>query len=173
MNAIDKIRDEMAKEPADSPIAEVGEMVTEMLTAAPDIAPAIMDKGKTLKGAYNKIYDKINDGWYERVKKNKKALSCSNFMIHIPLPVITAVEFFIRIEPKVDVTVELVGEELEVVSLAPHEVVSQGILWIQVKAAGETTDCAKYADIFQYILFHNFVLLYFRIRYSGQMYSCG
>lgn len=65
---------------------------------------------KTLKGAYNKIFDKINDGWYERVKKNKKALSCSNFMIHIPLPVITAVEFFIRIEPKVDVTVELVGE---------------------------------------------------------------
>ena len=65
---------------------------------------------KTLKGAYNKIYDKINDGWYERVKKNKKALSCTNFMIHIPLPVITAVEFFIRIEPKVDVTVELVGE---------------------------------------------------------------
>lgn len=55
MNAIDKIRDEMAKENAGSPIAEVGEMVTEMLNAAPDIAPAIMDKGKTLKGAYQAI----------------------------------------------------------------------------------------------------------------------
>lgn len=55
MNAIDRIRDEMAKEQAGSPIAEVGEMVTEMLAAAPDIAPAIMDKGKTLKGAYQAI----------------------------------------------------------------------------------------------------------------------
>ena len=51
-------------------------------------------------------------------------------------------------------TVELVGEELEVVGLVPHEVVAQRILRVQVKAAGETTDCAKYADIFQYILFH-------------------
>lgn len=52
MEAIDKIRDEMAKEKPGSPVAEVGEMVTEMLTAAPEIAPAIMAKGKTLKGAY-------------------------------------------------------------------------------------------------------------------------
>ena len=65
---------------------------------------------KTLKSAYSKIYDKINEGWYERVKNNKKALSCSNFMIHVPLPVITAVEFFIRIQPNVKVTVDLVGE---------------------------------------------------------------
>ncbi|MBQ7989047.1 MAG: hypothetical protein IJ253_11175 [Bacteroidaceae bacterium] len=65
---------------------------------------------KTLKSAYNKLYDAINDNWYERVKKNKKALSCSNFMIHIPLPIITAVEFFVRVEPKVDVSIELVGE---------------------------------------------------------------
>ena len=55
MSAIDKIRDEMAKEPAGSPIAEVGEMVTEMLAASPDIAPKIMDKTKTLKGAFQAI----------------------------------------------------------------------------------------------------------------------
>ena len=65
---------------------------------------------KTLKGAYNKIFDAINEGWYERAQKKKKALSCTNFMIHVPLPFITAVEFFIRIEPKVEVAVELVGE---------------------------------------------------------------
>lgn len=53
--AMDRVRDEMAKEAAGSPIAEVGEMVTEMLAASPDLAPRIMDKGKTLKGAYQAI----------------------------------------------------------------------------------------------------------------------
>ena len=65
---------------------------------------------KTLKSAYNKLFGVVNERWYEKLKENKKALSCSNFMIHIPLPVITAVEFFVRIEPKVDVCVDLVGE---------------------------------------------------------------
>lgn len=55
--AMDKIRDEMAGEDAFSPVAEVGEMVTQMLQAAPGIAPAIIDKSRTLKGAYKAIED--------------------------------------------------------------------------------------------------------------------
>lgn len=53
--AMDKVRDEMAGVRAFSPVAEVGEMVTEMLRTMTGIAPAIMVEGRTLQGAYKAI----------------------------------------------------------------------------------------------------------------------
>lgn len=49
---MDRIRDEMAKEAADSPIGAIGEYVTERIQAG-----AVVPEGKTLKGAYKAMED--------------------------------------------------------------------------------------------------------------------
>ena len=50
--AMDRIRDEAAKEAKRPEIGSVGEVMTELLRARPDAADAILEKGKTLAGAY-------------------------------------------------------------------------------------------------------------------------
>lgn len=52
---IDKIRDEMAREAADSPISVIGEYVTERIQAG-----AVIEEGKTLAGAYKAMHDWAN-----------------------------------------------------------------------------------------------------------------
>ena len=53
--AMDRIRDEMAKEAKRPEIGSVGEVMTELLLARPDAADAILAKGKTLAGAYEAL----------------------------------------------------------------------------------------------------------------------
>lgn len=53
--AMDKIRDEMAK--ASDAVCMVGEIVTLYLQSDPDNAEKILEKGKTLKGAYAAMRD--------------------------------------------------------------------------------------------------------------------
>lgn len=60
---MDRIRDEMAREPAGSPIAAIGEYVTESIQAGHTIP-----KGKTLGGAYKAMED-----W---ARKNRRGASC-------------------------------------------------------------------------------------------------
>lgn len=57
---MDEIRDEMAREEADSPISAIGEYVTERIQAGAEIP-----EGKTLKGAY-----KAMEGWARKNQKN-------------------------------------------------------------------------------------------------------
>ena len=60
---MDEIRDEMAREEADSPISAIGEYVTERIQAG-----AAIPEGKTLKGAYKAMED-----W---ARKNCKGNCC-------------------------------------------------------------------------------------------------
>ena len=60
---MDRIRDEMAREEADSPISAIGEYVTERISAG-----AVIPEGKTLKGAYKAMED-----W---ARKNRKGSCC-------------------------------------------------------------------------------------------------
>lgn len=53
--AVDKVRDEMAKEDKRPEIGAVGELMTAMLQDQPDIAGAILAKGKTLTGAFDAL----------------------------------------------------------------------------------------------------------------------
>lgn len=56
-NAMDRIRDEMAKK-ADHPgVAILGEYFTSRLQKEPKIAGLILQKDKTLEGAFKAIYD--------------------------------------------------------------------------------------------------------------------
>ena len=55
--AMDKIRDEMARAADNSGIAVLGEWLTERLTREPGIAGAILQNDKSLAGAFNKIRD--------------------------------------------------------------------------------------------------------------------
>lgn len=50
--ALDKLRDEMAKEAKRPEIGSVGEVMTALLMARPDAAGAILAEGRTLAGAY-------------------------------------------------------------------------------------------------------------------------
>lgn len=60
---MDRIRDEMAREEADSPISAIGEYVTERIQAG-----AVVPESKTLKGAYKAMED-----W---ARKNRKGSCC-------------------------------------------------------------------------------------------------
>lgn len=50
--AMDKIRDEMAQNPNRPELQAIGEMLTERLAADPQAAEKILEKGKTLDGAF-------------------------------------------------------------------------------------------------------------------------
>ena len=56
-NAIDKIRDEMAKKANHPGVSILGEYFTSRLQKEPEIAGLILQKEKTLEGAFNAIYD--------------------------------------------------------------------------------------------------------------------
>ncbi len=49
--AMDKLRDEMAKKPDNSYIQVIGEYITTYLLTHPAAAPAIMAEGKTIEGS--------------------------------------------------------------------------------------------------------------------------
>ena len=53
--AVDKVRDEMAKAAGDAGIGALGEWLTERLQREPGIAPKILAKDKALAGAFGKI----------------------------------------------------------------------------------------------------------------------
>lgn len=53
--AMDKIRDELAKQAGNPAVAVLGEYLTARLQAAPGIAGKILDKGKSLAGALARI----------------------------------------------------------------------------------------------------------------------
>ena len=55
--AMDKLRDEMAGKDAGPGITALGEYLTERLLREPGIAEMILEKGKTLKGAFLSIKD--------------------------------------------------------------------------------------------------------------------
>lgn len=55
--AMDKVRDEAAKAAGDAGIGALGEWLTERLAGEPGIAPKILQKDKTLTGAFGKIRD--------------------------------------------------------------------------------------------------------------------
>lgn len=50
--AIDAVQDEMAKAPAGSGVHGVGEIVTDLLPQMPTLQAAVVEKGKSLEGAY-------------------------------------------------------------------------------------------------------------------------
>ena len=66
--AMDAIRDEMAANPKDFGIQGVGEVMTALIRERPEIAQAVTAKGKTLKGAYQALYEYAN--------KNKGGSNC-------------------------------------------------------------------------------------------------
>lgn len=53
--AMDKIRDEMAQNPNRPELQAIGEMLTERLAADPQAAEKILEKGKTLDGAFTEM----------------------------------------------------------------------------------------------------------------------
>lgn len=53
--AIDAVRDEMAKAPAGSGVHGVGEIVTDLLPQMPTLQAAVVEKGKSLEGAYKEM----------------------------------------------------------------------------------------------------------------------
>lgn len=55
--AMDKLRDEMAKAPDHPGIGVLGEYMTERLQREPALADRILEKGKTLEAAFGKIRD--------------------------------------------------------------------------------------------------------------------
>ena len=55
--AVDKVRDETAKAAENPGIGALGEWLTERLQMEPGIAPKILQKDKTLAGAFGKIRD--------------------------------------------------------------------------------------------------------------------
>ena len=65
--AMDKIRDEMAETKSEA-ISAVGEMMTMILQARPDLAEHILEEKKTIAGAYNAMY--------EMAKKEQKGGCC-------------------------------------------------------------------------------------------------
>lgn len=54
--AMDKIRDEMAETKSEA-IRALGEMMTMILQARPDLAEHILEEKKTIAGAYNAMYE--------------------------------------------------------------------------------------------------------------------
>lgn len=62
------------------------------------------NESPTLKKFYDKLYDASLG------KKEKSRLNCKTFMIHIPIPVVTVVELFIRIDPSIELKCDVVGE---------------------------------------------------------------
>lgn len=61
---MDRIRDEMAKEPAGSAVSAIGEYVTERIQRGAQIP-----EGKTLRGAYKAMED-----WASKNRKNKNCV---------------------------------------------------------------------------------------------------
>lgn len=53
--AMDRLRDEMAKNAEDEGIAFLGEYLTERLMAEPEIAGKLKAEGKSLEGAWNEV----------------------------------------------------------------------------------------------------------------------
>lgn len=62
--AIDAVRDEMAKAPAGSGAHGVGEIVTDLFPQMPTLQAAVLEKGKSLEGAYQAMR--------EYARKNQK-----------------------------------------------------------------------------------------------------
>lgn len=56
MDAMDKIRDEMAGR-GDPGVQVIGEAMTRLLQLQPELADKVLEEGKTLKGAFAKVRD--------------------------------------------------------------------------------------------------------------------
>ena len=67
--AMDKLRDEMAKNAGDEGISYLGEYLTARLRAAPEIAGKLLEKRKSIAGAFGAVRD------YAR--KNQKNSFCA------------------------------------------------------------------------------------------------
>lgn len=124
VNAIDKIRDEMAAS-KDSKIQLLGEGLTAMLQLHPELEKYILEKGKTIKGALEAVRKNATGGCSDPIQTTRSL--CGYYGIECKNPHVLALE----------VAVAMMGGETAVAQETPPSVLpSTSHLPLKGKAEG-------------------------------------
>ena len=92
-NAIDKIRDEMAKEKSGK-IQLLGEGLTALLQLHPELEKYILEKGKTIKGALEAVRKNATGGCSDPIQTTKSL--CGYYGIECKNPNVLALEVAVQ-----------------------------------------------------------------------------